>query len=506
MRVMLAATLVTVLGILASACGGASLHQTASSARFDRSPCLFLSGPGITAGKNLTCGMLSVPEDRQHPTASRRIRLAVAIFAPPTSPASGNPVVYLGGGPGGDVIKAFASSIAPSWLTHEFGNRELILLDQRGTGLSDPSLRCPEQLAVVLGAFEQNLSTQDAAIAEQRAYHACYARLTQAGVQLAAYTTANDAADVHDLLVALGIPHASLWGGSYGTRLALEVMRAYPDRIASVVLDSAYPPQADQFVSETVHLAQGLQHIAHLCAADAACHAHHPDVLGHLLADFNALSATPHRFSYFSKDNDRLYTLGISGTVFASALVTAMYSTQGISQIPALIDQVGQGQFSLVESWVTSMLAEYDTQAEGMYLSVECAEDAPFATPDAITKALDTLPQDVRALVGPSALAATSECQAWPVPAVPAEDKQPVTSAIPTLIFEGGLDPITPVEYGAMAARTLVHGYEALFPYATHGVQFLSDCAASITRTFLDDPQTKPDMSCIAVQPPLTFS
>jgi hypothetical protein len=87
-----------------------------------------------------------------------------------------------------------------------------------------------------------------------------------------------------------------------------------------------------------------------------------------------------------------------------------------------------------------------------------------------------------------------------------AAEKEPVSSAIPTLLFEGGLDPITPVDYGAMAAKTLTHGYEALFPYATHGVQFPNDCAVSIVRTFLDHPKTRPDMSCIAAQPPLTFT
>jgi hypothetical protein len=78
--------------------------------------------------------------------------------------------------------------------------------------------------------------------------------------------------------------------------------------------------------------------------------------------------------------------------------------------------------------------------------------------------------------------------------AAPATEQQPVTSAIATLIFEGGLDPITPVEYGAMAARTLSHSYEAIFLYATHGVQLPNDCAVFIARTFLDQPGSRPDM------------
>jgi pimeloyl-ACP methyl ester carboxylesterase len=380
------------------------------------------------------------------------------------------------------------------------------LLDQRGTGFSDPSLRCPEKFAADIAALEQHLSSQDTTAAEQQALRVCYTRLTQAGAHLAAYTTANDAADVHDLLVALGIPHASLWGGSYGTRLALEVMRAYPDRIGSVVLDSTFPPQENSYVTASVYRAQDLLRIADLCAAQAACHRDHPDTLGRFLADFTALNATPHRFSYFNQDDGRSYPINVTGLVFASALVTAMYSREGIAQIPAMIDQVHQGQFALLEEWVVEGFGQSDTMAEGMYLSVECAEDAPFATTNAITSALATLPAEVRALIGPGALNATAECTAWPVPAVPSIAKSAVTSAIPTLIFEGGLDPTTPPLDGAMAARTLSHSYQAFFPYASHGVQWPNDCAGSIARAFLDQPQARPDMSCIATQPAIQFA
>jgi pimeloyl-ACP methyl ester carboxylesterase len=504
-RLVVIATLVALAGLALSGCGP-SQAPNPSTSRFAKGTCLFVPGAGVTEGTNLTCGTLSVPEDRQHPATSRQIKLAVAVFAAPDPSTAGDPVVYLGGGPGGDVIKALGHGTVPGWVLHEFGNRELIYIDQRGTGFSDPSLRCPEWSAAALTVFTQDPTAEQVTAIQQQALQTCSSRLTRDGVNLAAYTTAQNAADVHDLLAALDIKRASLWGGSYGTRLALEVMRTYPEGIESVVLDSAYPPQENMFVTAAVYRARDLLHVAELCAADVVCRQLHPDIAGRFISDVHALEAHPVQFTFYSLSDHQEHPIQLTGSLFESLVGVALYSTEGIAQVPEMIDNVATGDVSRAESWFKVMMGQYDTMAEGMFLSVECAEDAPFATSEAITEQVNTLPASIRPLIAPAAAALRAECTLWPVPSAPASVKSAVTSAIPTLIFEGGLDPTTPSLDGALAAKSLTHGYEAYFAYEAHGVQWPNDCAGTIARAFLDHPQSKPDMSCIGLQVPLRFT
>jgi hypothetical protein len=283
-------------------------------------------------------------------------------------------------------------------------------------------------------------------------------------------------------------------------------MRTYPADIASAILDSTYPPQENLHVTGSVYRARAFLHIADLCAADAICHTLHPDVAGHFLAAITSLNAHPVSFTYFSVDDHQQHAISLTGSLFASLIVTALYSTAGIAQIPQMVDHVLAGDDTLAESWLGPLLASYDTTAAGMDLSVECAKDAPFATPQAIINAVNTLSAELHSLIQVAAQSQLEQCAPWSVPAVPVSEKMAVTSAIPTLVFEGGLDGITPSQDGTLAAQTLSQSYQAFFAYETHGVQFPNACAATIAVAFFEHPQTPPDMSCIGLQVPLRFS
>ena len=177
----------------------------------------------IPDGYDMECGYLTVPENRSDPN-SATIDLAVAIVRV-DNPAS-DPIIYLAGGPGSSAIDEFVSA-PESWDINQFlYGSDLILLDQRGTGYSYPTLNCWEMEQ----AAENSISDYDAAVA-------CHDRLVSDGIDLTAYNSAESAADVEDLRIALGYDTWNLFGISYGTRLALEVMRDYPDGIRSVIID-----------------------------------------------------------------------------------------------------------------------------------------------------------------------------------------------------------------------------------------------------------------------------
>jgi pimeloyl-ACP methyl ester carboxylesterase len=502
----IALLLLTLSGLGFGACAPGQSSALPHLPRFAPRACPFTPDPSVTVGKTLTCGTLTVFENRLHPSAAHLVRLPVAVFAAPGPAATaGDPVVYLAGGPGVGIVQTLGPNITPTLMAAVVGNRSVILFDQRGAGLSQPSLACPEYAAAFEAALTAGHSAQQEADAQDRALQACEQRVRQAGADPAQYTTRNNAADVYDLLLALHLPHVSLFGLSYGTRLALEVLRVFPERIRSVVLDSAFPPQDNAYEMHPAHIVRAFLHLLDACAADVACAAKHPDLQARFFADLSQLQVHPPTFAFTSPSTGAVYTAPLTDEVFLSVLVEALYSTQRIAEIPLLLDQVSQGTAVFAAPLAEAIVNE-ESVAQGMYDSVECAEDAPYASAAGTAAALATLPARWQALIAPTAQSQLAECQSWQVPAAPPAEKAAVTSAVPTLIFEGGFDPVTPRANGTLTAQTLSHSYEAFFPYETHGVLFPNPCAQHIAVQFLDHPLTPPDMSCIALQPPLTFA
>jgi pimeloyl-ACP methyl ester carboxylesterase len=224
--------------------------------------------------KAARCGYLVAPENRSQPIG-RTIRLAVAIVPPVSPTPAPDPIVYLAGGPGGSAIAA-----APGLIDAGFNrDRELILVDQRGVvGFSKPALACPESARFVarrVGLVYDAASTGRRQVAATRA---CHRRLAEAGIDLAAYNTTENAADFADLRTALEIPEWNVFGVSYGTDLALTVMREHPEGIRSVTLDSVVPPQTVSPGGFWDNAREGFDNVFAACAAQRRCHERHPQV------------------------------------------------------------------------------------------------------------------------------------------------------------------------------------------------------------------------------------
>ena len=216
----------------------------------------------MPGGFDISCGYLTVPENRTL-SNSPTIELAYAIVDAAEDEGR-PPIVYLAGGPGGSAIDDFVAD--PEGWQYPFTNaRDLVLIDQRGTGYSIPTLDCPELAEEV--AFE-----------DENPEVTCHNRLLEEGIDLTAYNTAENAADVAALREELGIESWDLLGISYGTRLALEIMRDYPQGVRSVVLDSVFPPNADTPGEEALAPLWSLQWLFQECANDGYCSENYPDL------------------------------------------------------------------------------------------------------------------------------------------------------------------------------------------------------------------------------------
>lgn len=173
---------------------------------YERADCPFDSDADVE------CGYLTVPENRTK-ADSPLIQLAVAILYAPDG-STELPIVFLEGGPGGSSLAEFS---AEEWDFPFTRNRDLIFIDQRGTGYSIPTLDCPE------------LSDETYDLSQENPEMDCRERLVAEGVDLTAYNTTENAADIAALRSALDIEAWDLLGVSYGTRLALDVMRFHPE-------------------------------------------------------------------------------------------------------------------------------------------------------------------------------------------------------------------------------------------------------------------------------------
>ncbi len=477
--------------------GSQSARAQAAPPNFAPGPCHFTPGKGFIAGKNLTCGMLRVPENPAI-IGGRQIKVAVAIFQTPSANRQSNPVVFLQGGPGGAIVHDLGSAISRLDAPTIMGDHDLILIDQRGTGLSKPALNCPGVDAALAKALQQNASAKQQTAMESLAIQACRARLSARGIDLSAYNTVNDAADIADLRAALNLPPLDLYGVSYGTRVALAVMQYVPSDIHSAVLDSILTRQYNIFTDAIVAEARAFNQLFTGCEQAPKCHAKYP----HLKRTFDTLlkhlNAHPLRFRAQVAGSKETYNVQLNGDAFAEYVRSAMYDTPLISSLPKIIAIIARGVHLGFGKVYNHAKAAAGSNALGTYESVTCAEDAQFATLQSIQASVLGLPKAIRTYTAKQQRGQLALCKLWNV--APAVQPQPQLgwTDIPTLLLGGQYDPITPPANVSATQALLPHSYGFVFPNSGHGVFLTSKCSQTVINAFYNDPAAQPDGSCVA--------
>ena len=454
--------------------------------RFEKETCWFKE----PASAEVECGFLIVPEDHAKPDGPT-IKLAVARFRSDSGSPEPDPIVYLEGGPGGSPLRGFI----PQFDVYFGGllkKRDLILFDQRGTGYSQPALDCPESIQATMDMLPKNLTTAQSEELGDKALLACRERLVKAGVNLAVFNSAQNAADIASLIKALNLQQINLYGISYGTRLALTAMRDVPQGIRSVVIDSVFPPQVDLISEMPANGARSFETLFSACAADQTCNTAFPDLKQEFFKLVDRLTQQPITMTLTLNSGEQKEALmngdGLIGLVFQ-----ALHITPIIPSIPHMIFDIRDGNYALAAGLQGALLAELDKISSGMLFSVQCSEEIAFDHSADLEAALQKYPQY-------SALANRGQyafCSAWGVPTADPKENQPVSSNIPTLIFSGGFDPITPPAWAELTASTLSQSYYFNLPRGGHGASLSEDCPRKILLAFLDNPATKPDAACI---------
>jgi pimeloyl-ACP methyl ester carboxylesterase len=477
--------------------------QTDGIPLFERDACPF---PEATI--DVGCGYLLVPEDRTDP-GSAIIELAVAIIPAADGTPRPDPVIYLEGGPGGSALFA-----AEDFQTHPIReNRDVILLDQRGTGFSFPSLNCVE------------LEVEEP---DDDALAACYERLLSEGIDLNAYNSAASAADVNDLRIALGHEEVNLWGISYGTRLALTVLRDHPESVRAVVLDSVYPPEVDSVESSAFDSLRAFAELFERCAEDLVCGSAYPTLESDFLTMVEAFGENPPLFAYEGEE------IALYGDMILEAVFQTLYDSAAIPMLPYGItllanaaddDDYHDGYDMILGYWTPATWEAGETgsmgdsifdsdqvvayidafgdvsDSEGVHSSVECAEEVVFndrqSTLDFIDANVPPELAELRRWLYDVADIPFLDCDVWTVAPRSPIETEPVASDAPALLVSGAFDPVTPPSFAESALRTLGNGQHVVFPMGGHGESGAPGCAADLARAFFDAPYGVVDASCV---------
>lgn len=469
--------------------------EAPQSSAWEEAECQF----DIPAGQEVDCGYLTVLEDRSRPDGPT-LRLHVAIFRSPSDDPEPDPIVYLAGGPGENALEAaallFNQRFAPF-----IEDRDLIMIDQRGTGLSEPALDCPEVTELGLDLLDDDIPPDEALELGLAAIEACRVRLEDEGTDLAAYTSAANAADLEELRLALGHNAWNVYGISYGTRLAQTLMRDYPTGIRSVVLDSVYPLQLDLYATTPANAWRAYQVLFDACAADESCNAAFPNLEEVLLATAAELNDNPVTVELTNPLTGESYEALLNGDGLVGFIFQALYSAELIPLLPEIIYDASQGDFTTLTQIQGAFLANADFMSLGMQLAVQCAEEVPFSDPEVVAAAAAAVPELEDLFAGSPNLGVGlfTVCEAWNPTADPdPAENEAVVSDIPTLILAGEYDPITPPAWGQLVAEYLDNSFYFEFPGIGHGVSISGECPAQVMLAFIADPVTAPDASCIA--------
>lgn len=433
------------------------------------------------------CGYVSVPADHTEPGGDP-FRLFVSIVRGSEAKAT-EPIFFLTGGPG-ELSAPFPGLLGAK---QRYGDRDFVTFDQRGVGFSEPALNCEAYDAFLT----EPATTSDEALAQQQLeiLEGCGETLGEQH-DLSLFTTTRSAADVDVIRQALGYETVDLVGVSYGTRLAQEVMRANPESLRAVVLDSVVPPQVNRPVDTVASTDAALERFFTACAEDDVCNASFPNLEDTYVQVYDQLEQTPLSYTFQGESAE------LDSDTLQAAIFQSLYSPSAIAQLATIIGALGTGDVTPFEN--SDVLLAINTLAGGavtwpLFFATECRGEVAFSDVDDLRAAYETYPRwenSMGTIVGISSPKIFELCESWGLTEPSAAENDPISSDVPTLLLAGYLDPVTPPENLALATEGLSRATTVTFPDQAHGASLLSTCAASVVQTFLSDPSSEPDSGC----------
>ena len=424
------------------------------------------------------CGKYEVYENRKAQNG-RKIPLNIMVLPALSDKPSPDPWFAIAGGPGQSSVEAYPLAGFTAKVRQQ---RDVVLVDQRGTGKSNPlpcEVRDPKIAQEVIG---------ESMVPEK--VRACRAELEKKA-DLTLYTTSIAADDLDEVRQAMGYDKVNIFGGSYGTRAALVFLRLHGDHVRTITLEAVAPPEYRIPLAFPKTTQNSVDQLIARCAADGACNKDFPDLKKEFQAIVDKLDKSP---AHFDVNNGAagMQPVTLSRGMFVAALRPLLYIPRLVSEFPYMIHRAYQDDWSIYAASVLLIRNAIDKQVDrGMSLSVICAEDVPGTTEAMIQRdTAGTYLGDFQVRMYQKA------CSEWVRGTIPKDFYAPIRSAVPALLISGALDPATPPEASAQAAKDLSNSRVVVVKEGTHGTG--SPCINGLISEFVAQGSAAGlDVSCV---------
>ncbi|MFS4468880.1 alpha/beta fold hydrolase [Maribacter sp. 2210JD10-5] len=433
-------------------------------------------------------GILEVPENRENPN-SRTLNLVYKVLKAKTLDSLKAPIVFLQGGPGASTL-----IMEEFWKNNPLrNNRDIILMDQRGTGESQAN--CVNLGKSMFNLMKQDVDGEGEYDALKKLLAECKKTMNQKGVDFAGYSSKENAADFEDLRKVLGYKEWNLFGSSYGSRLGLTIMRDYPKNIRSAVLSAIVAPETDFLEGSIQNFETSLFSVFERCNENKACNRKFPELKQRLIMVLKKLNSEPLRFDYDGKP----FVLNSQDALFI--IFVSLYNRYSIGNIPLLIEAFEKGEIEHLKNAIKSVEYLYNLVNWPMNYSLTAYEELPFNDHTTIERSLELSEFGIGLASYNSGLELLEN---WHSFRAPDSEDEPIISEIPTLMTSGGLDHVTPIKYAREAIEHLKNGYELIFLDEAH--DHYNSCFFQIAEDFLNNPDQKPNTDCSNERNPIEWN
>lgn len=427
----------------------------------------------------LMCGSISQPLSQNPADGNIDIHFAVIPAIKPSYPDEA--VLGFAGGPGQGAIDLAAIFNRNLQFARE--TRDIVLIDQRGTGYSN-KLQCDSDDLQAQFAFNEAIVDLQTLSAQET--KKCKDKLN---IDLSHFTTPVAAKDFEAVRKALGYNGFHLYGVSYGTRIAQEYTRQFPSSVITSTLDGVVPMQ-QSLVAIGEAIDSSLLALFNRCEASAPCAQQYPNLQAEFTALLAKLDAQPIEAQVLHPRTHETITLAVTKTKFFGAIRMALYSHSRRAIVPLVITQTAKGNYSAL----AGLMAGADMSemlAMGMHNAIVCGEDWPQLN-------THTRQQYNKTYVGSLMIEGLDiMCPILNVTAVDKSFYQPLSSSTPTLLLSGERDPATPPSWAELAMVNMSEATHLVSPTATHGMGSQT-CAPKIIAQFIDQKSMQDiDTDCI---------